>query len=322
MASSRRSSSSDADRESSATASRSRPSSPSATTTMRGGSGFPVRGCPRRRTPHARSPARVARSPAAATAVRRTAAGHPMPRRAPRLELCGHDPGVDYSNRYHRYASTRVSNWQTCSAGQPIHSLGNGRMSSDPKVPSALSPRQQAARPDRRRSPGSAVGDGCRMRCTGATPDVDGLVAQLDRARADSTLAGRSGDRCSPTDRRRAEHRGRGERSAHVKALSDDKITRMIRPDPATSTSQSTSADPTSTGTSAKPPPPTQSGRVRHRPQAVRDRRRAAAAQQSGYRAGLIELDRRVVHRGGHSSALLDQGQAVVTSPEPRPPPP
>ena len=106
-------------------------------------------------------------------------------------------------------------------------------------------------------------------------PDVDALVAQLDRARADSTLAAAAAT-AAPPPIAAALNTVAAERTAHVKALSDE-ITRMSGQTPqATSTSQSTSAAPTSTGTSANrrrhPAPPTSSPRSSSPPTAPRSR--------------------------------------------------
>ena len=128
-------------------------------------------GAPRRATSSISYPARA--NSAASSSITcccdgspRTAAGHPMPRRAPHLELYGHDPG-SWMTSESSINDTPVHEWQSANVQRrPSGSArrGSGRMSADVECAERPSPRQQAARPDRRRSPGAAVGDRCRMR--------------------------------------------------------------------------------------------------------------------------------------------------------------
>ncbi|MDT5239608.1 MAG: hypothetical protein QOD97_1806 [Mycobacterium sp.] len=112
-------------------------------------------------------------------------------------------------------------------------------------------------------------------------PEVDALVAQLERARADSQLAAGAASAARP-DIAAALTTVVAERSAHVQALSDE-ITRIAGDAP-----PSASASPTSTSTTAEPlPPPTPRDVVAALKQSA-DSAAQSAAQQSGYRAGLL----------------------------------
>jgi hypothetical protein len=123
-------------------------------------------------------------------------------------------------------------------------------------------------------------------------PDVETLVAQLDRARADSQLAAGAASAARP-DVAAALTTVAAERSAHVQALSDE-ITRISGETPQTSASAGatstnpTSTNPTSTGTTGEPlPPPTPRDVIAALKQSA-DSAAQAAAQQSGYPAGLL----------------------------------
>jgi hypothetical protein len=108
-------------------------------------------------------------------------------------------------------------------------------------------------------------------------PEVDELVAQLERARTDSQLA---------TDAAAAARGGTAqalttvasERSAHAQALSDE-LVRLRGQEAPTATPSSTTAEP------AKPPGPQDViGALRESAQSAAD----LAAKLSGYRAGLL----------------------------------
>jgi hypothetical protein len=123
--------------------------------------------------------------------------------------------------------------------------------------------------------------------CAAPAPrsEVEALVAQLERARADSQLAAGAASAARP-DIATALTTVAAERSAHVQALSDE-ITRISGEVPQ-STSASASTSPTSTSTTAEPlPPPTQRDVVAALEQSA-DSAAQSAAQQSGYRAGLL----------------------------------
>lgn len=115
-------------------------------------------------------------------------------------------------------------------------------------------------------------------------PDVEALVAQLDRARADSQLAAGAASAARP-DVAAALTTVAAERSAHVQSLSDE-ITRISGEAPPTSASAS--ASPTSTSTTGEPlPPPTPRDVIAALKQSA-DSAAQSAAQQSGYPAGLL----------------------------------
>jgi hypothetical protein len=118
-------------------------------------------------------------------------------------------------------------------------------------------------------------------------PDVEALVAQLDRARADSQLAAGAASAARP-DVAAALTTVAAERSAHVQALTDE-ITRISGETPQTSASaSSTASSPTSTSTTGEPLPPPTSRDVIAALQQSADSAAQAAAQQSGYPAGLL----------------------------------
>jgi hypothetical protein len=118
-------------------------------------------------------------------------------------------------------------------------------------------------------------------------PEVDALVAQLDRARADSQLAAGAATAARPPIAV-ALNTVAAERSAHAQALSDeiDRIAGNTPQSPASSSPTSTS--PTSTSASSAPlPPPTPQDVIAALKQSA-DGAAQLAAQQSGYRAGLL----------------------------------
>jgi hypothetical protein len=115
-------------------------------------------------------------------------------------------------------------------------------------------------------------------------PDLDDLTTALDRARADSRLAGEAA----------ATARGRiaealtqvaGERSAHAQALADEIVRLTGAPAPTTSVTVTTSPSPTA-GPGATPEPTADDviGSLR----ASADSAAHAAAALTGYRAGLL----------------------------------
>ena len=115
-------------------------------------------------------------------------------------------------------------------------------------------------------------------------PDVDALVAQFDRARSDNQLAAAAAT-AAPPQIAATLTTVSAERAAHAEALSDE-LTRMVD-----STSwSSTSASPTSTTTTTSgppPKPPTPQDVVGALKQSA-ERAAQLAAQESGYRAGLL----------------------------------
>ena len=145
----------------------------------------------------------------------------PMPRRAPRLELSGHDPGADTSvTEYQLIASDQWSIGKRAASASRSRSRGNGRMyrCRAPSRPSAGG----ASFSGRRRSRARGGGDG--MRAAAPPPDVDELTPSWT---APGRTAGwrPSGRGRSRRTRRGADHRGR-RTPAHARALSDE-ITRM-----------------------------------------------------------------------------------------------
>ncbi|WP_029112478.1 hypothetical protein [Mycobacterium sp. URHB0044] len=131
----------------------------------------------------------------------------------------------------------------------------------------------------------SATAAGCNA--PAPRPEIDGLVTQLDRARADSELAAGAATAARP-EIAATLNTVAAERSAHAQALSDE-ITRISGDaPPSASASSSASSEPTSTGTSAEPlPPPTAQDVIAALKQSA-DGAGQLAAQQSGYAAGLL----------------------------------
>lgn len=115
-------------------------------------------------------------------------------------------------------------------------------------------------------------------------PDVDAMTAELTRATADADLATRAATGAPPPVAK-ALKAVAAERTSHGQALTDE-LTRMLGAPPTTSTSASaTSATTTTSGPPPKPPA------VRDVVAALEQSATAAgtlAAQQSGYRAGLL----------------------------------
>jgi hypothetical protein len=135
----------------------------------------------------------------------------------------------------------------------------------------------------------SATAAGCNAPTP--RPEIDALVTQLDRARADSQLAAGAATAARP-EIAAALNTVAAERSAHAQALSDE-ITRISGEAPpsasaSASASSSASSGPTSTSTSAEPlPPPTAKDVIAALKQSA-DGAAQLAAQQSGYAAGLL----------------------------------
>lgn len=109
-------------------------------------------------------------------------------------------------------------------------------------------------------------------------PEVDELAAQLDRARADSRLASDAAAATPPPPTAQALTAVASERSAHAEALSDE-LVRMVGKDAPTATTTSSTAQPANT-------PTTQDVIAALRESA--DAATQLAAEQSGYRAGLL----------------------------------
>jgi hypothetical protein len=116
-------------------------------------------------------------------------------------------------------------------------------------------------------------------------PDVDALVAQLDRARADSQMAAAAAT-IAPPPMATALNTVAAERTAHARALTDE-ITRMSGDTPTTSASpQATPSTPTTTSGGPIKPPSAQD--VIAALKASSDSAAQTAAQRSGYQAGLL----------------------------------
>jgi hypothetical protein len=120
-------------------------------------------------------------------------------------------------------------------------------------------------------------------------PDVDALVAQLQRAHADNQLAAAAATG-APPQIAAALTTVAAERAAHAQALSDE-LTRMVGESStgwSTSASAVSSPQTTTTTTSGPPPkPPNQKDVVATLKQSA-DGAAQLAAQESGYRAGLL----------------------------------
>ena len=112
-------------------------------------------------------------------------------------------------------------------------------------------------------------------------PDVDALVAQLERARSDNQLAIAAATAARPPVAKVLTTVA-SERSAHAQALSDE-LTRMVGTPPAISST----TPPTTTTSGAPLPPPTSKDVVAALKQSA-DGAAELAAQVSGYRAGLL----------------------------------
>jgi DNA-binding transcriptional MocR family regulator len=116
-------------------------------------------------------------------------------------------------------------------------------------------------------------------------PEVDALVAQLERARADSELASGAATAARPQIAA-ALNVVAAERSAHAKALSEE-IDRVAGDTPPTSSSSSSSTSTSPSGTGEPLPPPSPQDVIAALKQSA-DGAAQLAAQQSGYRAGLL----------------------------------
>jgi len=112
-------------------------------------------------------------------------------------------------------------------------------------------------------------------------PDIDALVAQLDRARTDSQMAAAVAT-TAPPPMAAALNTVASERTAHARALSDE-ITRVSGEAPPAMTTT-----PSTTTTSAGPIKPPAVADVIGALKASADSAAQAAAQRSGYQAGLL----------------------------------
>ena len=111
------------------------------------------------------------------------------------------------------------------------------------------------------------------------SPEIDDLVAHLERARSDSQLAGAAAT-TAPPQLARALTAVASERSAHARAL-EDEITRATGETP-------TQTQTTTTPSSAPPPkPPTTKDVIGALRTSAKDAGELAA-HLSGYRAGLL----------------------------------
>ena len=123
----------------------------------------------------------------------------------------------------------------------------------------------------------------------GSTPpvkDVDALIGALERARADSQLAGNAAAAAAPTIAA-ALSVVADQRAAHARALTDE-ITRISGEAPTTSASTSASSSSAAPTTPVPPPkPPTTADVVAALKQSA-DGAGLLATQQAGYRAGLL----------------------------------
>ena len=129
------------------------------------------------------------------------------------------------------------------------------------------------------------LGGAASTACESSPPvaEVDALIGQLDRARADSTLAGNAAA-VAPPKVAAALTVVAQQRAAHARALADE-ITRYSGKAPETTAPSSTSATPTTSG--PPPKPPTAADVVAALGRSA-DGAALLATQQSGYRAGLL----------------------------------
>ncbi|MCV7423363.1 hypothetical protein H7K45_22680 [Mycobacterium yunnanensis] len=131
-----------------------------------------------------------------------------------------------------------------------------------------------------------ALLSGSAVTACGSTPpvkDVDALIGALDRAHEDARLAGNAAAAAAPKIAA-ALAVVADQRAAHATALTEE-ITRISGETPTTSTTASSSAPPTTSG--PPPAPPTAAEVVAALKQSA-DGAALLAAQQSGYRAGLL----------------------------------
>jgi hypothetical protein len=117
-------------------------------------------------------------------------------------------------------------------------------------------------------------------------PDVDALVAQLDRARADSEMAAAAAT-TAPPPIASALNTVAAERTAHARALADE-ITRVTGTAPTTSASPRATPSTSTTATSGGPISPPSAKDVIAALKTASDDAGRAAAQLSGYQAGLL----------------------------------
>jgi hypothetical protein len=113
-------------------------------------------------------------------------------------------------------------------------------------------------------------------------PDVSALTAQLERARSDSQLATGAAS-SAPPPVASALTAVAAERSAHAEALAEE-ITRITGATPTSSTSSSSA----STSAPSQPPAPPTPGAVVDALRQSADGAAKAAAEESGYAAGLL----------------------------------
>jgi hypothetical protein len=121
-----------------------------------------------------------------------------------------------------------------------------------------------------------------------ARPEVDALVAQLERAHSDNQLAAAAAT-AAPPQIAATLTTVAAERAAHAQALSDE-LTRMVGPSSTgwSTSASATSSAPTTTTTSGPPPKPPSPKDVVAALRQSADGAAQLAAQQSGYRAGLL----------------------------------
>ena len=124
--------------------------------------------------------------------------------------------------------------------------------------------------------------------CGSTTPvkDVDALLGQLDRARSDGLLATAAATAAAPKIAA-ALAVVAVERAAHAQALTDE-ITRMSGAAPSTPSATSATSSPMTTTTSGAPPKPPAVADVVAALEQSAAGASLLAAQQSGYRAGLL----------------------------------
>jgi hypothetical protein len=196
--------------------------------------------------------------------------------------LYGHDPGVDDQESSINDTPAHEVQLANRSAVQPIHS--RWQMAGCPPMSNVPSAHPTVSR--RRVLIGGAVLAVLSTTAVGCgapapKPEVESLVTQLERARADSQLAAGAASAARP-DIAAALTTVAAERSAHVQALSDE-ITRIAGDAP-----PAASASPTSTSTTGEPlPPPTPRDVIAALKQSA-DSAAQAAAQAAGYPAGLL----------------------------------
>jgi hypothetical protein len=116
-------------------------------------------------------------------------------------------------------------------------------------------------------------------------PGVDGLTAQLERARADSQLAADAAT-AAPKDVARALNTVAAERSAHAQALSDQLVRLTGKSAPTTTAAPAAdTSGSAATSTQAKPPAPSDVVTALHQ---SADSAAQLTPTLSGYSAGLV----------------------------------